>query len=87
MVYLLSRDVNKALVLGIPGVILLPPAFGAPLSTVPYVLCLFLMLGAKKMIDKRHEQAVWARAPWARGRPGLHRESAGSQDEKAETHL
>jgi len=86
VVYALTRDVNKALVLGIPGVILLPPAFGAPLWTVPYTLCLFLMLGVKKVMDRPHEQAVWARAPWARGRPGFHRESAEGRDKKAETH-
>jgi glycerol-3-phosphate acyltransferase PlsY len=75
LVYFLSRDLNTALVLGVPGVILLPPVFGAPLWTVPYVLCLFLLLGVKKVIDVPHERAIWARDPWARGRPGFHPES------------
>jgi len=74
--YLLTRDMNRALVLGIPGIILLPPVFGAPLWTVPYVLCLFLALAVKKAIDAPHERAVWARDPWEKGRPGFHAEPA-----------
>lgn len=74
LAYLLTRDLNKALVLGIPGVILLPPVFGAPLWTVPYILCLFLLLAVKKIIDMPHERAIWARDPWQRGRPGFHPE-------------
>jgi glycerol-3-phosphate acyltransferase PlsY len=75
LVYFLTHDLNKALVLGMPGVILLPPVFGAPLWTVPYVLCLFLLLAVKKAIDMPHERAIWARDPWVRGRPGFHAES------------
>lgn len=75
LVYFLTHDLNKALVLGVPGVILLPPVFGAPLWTVPYVLCLFLPLAVKKAIDMPHERAIWTRDPWARGRPGFHPES------------
>ena len=75
LVYFLTHDLNKALVLGVPGVILLPPVFGAPLWMVPYVLCLFLLLAVKKVIDMPHERAIWARDPWARGQPGFHPES------------
>jgi glycerol-3-phosphate acyltransferase PlsY len=71
LVWAITRDVNKALVLGIPGVILLPFAFGESWWTVPYALGLFLLLGLKKTIDRSHEQAVWARTPWDRGRPGF----------------
>jgi len=74
LIYGLTHDMNRALVLGIPGVILLPPVFGAPLWTVPYVLCLFLLLAFKKIIDMPHERAVWARDPWVEGRPGFHPE-------------
>lgn len=82
LAYLLTRDMNKALVLGIPGVILLPPVFGAPLWTVPYVLCLFLSLAVKKALDRAHEREVWARSPWQEGRPGFHPEA---EDVKRET--
>jgi len=75
LVYFLTHDLNKALVLGVPGVILLPPVFGAPLWMVPYILCLFLLLAVKKVIDMPHERAIWARDPWARGQPGFHPES------------
>jgi len=80
--FLLTRDLNKALVLGIPGVILSPPFFGAPLWTVPYILSLFLSLAVKKIIDLPHERAVWARDPWKEGRPGFHPEA---NDAKRET--
>lgn len=82
LAYLLTRDLNKALVLGIPGVILLPPVFGAPLWTVPYILCLFLLLAVKKIIDMPHERAIWARDPWQKGRPGFHPEPTTDEAKK-----
>jgi glycerol-3-phosphate acyltransferase PlsY len=69
--YLLTRDINKALVAGIPLIVLLPPLFGAAWWVVPYVSALFLLLALKKVIDRPHEQAVWARDPWAEGQPGF----------------
>lgn len=77
LVYLLTRDMNKALNFGLPGVILLPPVFGAPLWTVPYTICLFLSLAVKKVIDRPHERATWARDPWREGQPGFYSEPAG----------
>lgn len=87
LAYWITRDMNKALVMGIPGVILLPPLFGAPWWTVPYTLSLFLMLGLKKIVDKSHERAVWARAPWNEGRPGFHREPVEDAKENGRTGL
>ncbi len=84
LTYFLTRDMNKALVLGI---ILLPPVFGAPLWTVPYVLGLFLMLGVKKVIDMPHERAIWARDPWAEGRPGFHPEPVDGANGEPVTEL
>ncbi len=72
--YLLTRDLNKALNLGMPAVVLLPPVFGAPLWTVPYVLCLLLALAVKKILDMPHEREVWARSPWQEGEPGFHKD-------------
>jgi len=83
LAYLFTRDANKAFVLGIPGVILLPPVFGAPLWAIPYTLCLFLLLAVKKVIDRPHEQLVWARDPWEEGRPGFHSEPAKRADREA----
>jgi glycerol-3-phosphate acyltransferase PlsY len=74
-VYLITRDINRALVVGIPVLVLLPPLFGAPWWTVPYVAGLFLLLAVKKVIDRPHEQAIWARDPWDRGQPGFHVEA------------
>jgi glycerol-3-phosphate acyltransferase PlsY len=76
LVYMLTRDMNKALNFGMPAVVLLPPVFGAPLWTVPYVLCLLLALAVKKIIDRPHERATWARAPWKEGQPGFFSEAA-----------
>lgn len=75
-IYLLTRDLNKALNFGLPGVILLPPFFGAPWWTSVYVLCLFLSLAVKKVLDMPHEREVWARDPWKQGEPGFHRETS-----------
>ena len=83
--YLLTRDLNKALVLGIPGVILTPPLFGASLWIVPYILFLFLSLAVKKAIDMPHERAVWARDPWEEGRPGFHAETGEGVNVRRET--
>lgn len=77
--YLLFRDMNKALNFGIPAIILLPPVFGAPLWVPLYVLCLFLMLAVKKIIDLPHEREIWARNPWQKGRPGFHRGENNSE--------
>ena len=73
--YYLTHDMNKALIAGIPLVVVLPPVFGAPWWTVPYVIGLFLLLAAKKIIDRAHEQEVWALSPWEEGSPGFHPEA------------
>lgn len=87
LAYLFTHDVNKALVLGIPGVVLLPLVLGAPLWTAAYILCLFLLLGVKKIIDRPHERAVWARDPWDKGRPGFHGDSARVTDAETGARL
>lgn len=74
LLYLFTRDLNKALNFGLPAVVLLPPVFGAPLWTVPYVLCLLLALAVKKILDMPHEREVWARSPWREGEPGFHKD-------------
>jgi glycerol-3-phosphate acyltransferase PlsY len=84
LAYWYTRDMNVALVVGISGVIFTPPLFGAPLWAVPYILCLFLLLGVKKIIDRAHERAVWARTPWDEGQPGFHQEQAKEMNEQAE---
>jgi glycerol-3-phosphate acyltransferase PlsY len=72
LVLAVTRDVNKALVFGMPGVVLSPLAFGEPWWKALYILSLFLLLALKKVIDRPHEQAVWARDPWDDGLPGFH---------------
>ena len=72
--YLLLRDANRALIVGILGVVLLPLAFGAPWTMVPFAACMYALLGIKKLIDREHEREVWARDPWQKGHPGFHRE-------------
>ncbi len=82
LVYLLTRDMNKALNFGMPAIVLLPPVFGAPLWTVPYVLLLLLTLAVKKILDRPHEREVWARDPWQAGQPGFYTEPAEEPNHK-----
>jgi glycerol-3-phosphate acyltransferase PlsY len=77
--YFVTRDINKALVFGIPLMVLLPPLFGAPWWTVPYAVALFLLCAWKKIVDRAHEQEVWSRRPWAEGTPGFHEDSPGAE--------
>jgi glycerol-3-phosphate acyltransferase PlsY len=87
LVYAVARDANKALMWGVLAAIVLPPLFGAPLAVVPYVLCLYLTLGVKKMLDRAHERAVWSRDPWANGQPGFHGESQAGAEHGARDGL
>lgn len=87
LIYFLTRDLNKALNWGLPAVVLLPPLFGAPLWTVPYVICLLLSLAVKKILDASHEREVWARDPWAEGAPGFHKELAEESQQQTVPHL
>jgi len=86
LAYLITRDMNKALVIGIPAIIFLPPLFGARLWTPLYVLCLFLLLAVKKVIDAPHERVVWAQDPWREGQPGFHKEPAEPSDAEKGVH-
>ena len=75
--YLILRDANKALIVGILGVILLPPAFGAPWTMILYAACMYALLGIKRLVHREHEREVWARDPWQQGHPGFHHEENG----------
>ncbi len=87
LIYVLTRDLNKALNFGLPAVVLLPPVFDAPLWMVPYVILLLLSLAVKKILDMPHERAVWARDPWPEGQPGFHAETVEEQPVIGEQHL
>jgi len=73
--YFITRDINKALIFGIPLVVILPPVFGEPWWTMLYVVGLFLLCAGKKLIDRSHEQEVWAQSPWKEGIPGFQSEA------------
>jgi hypothetical protein len=72
LVYLLTRDVNPSVAVGIIAMIVLPVLLREPLWVAGYVLALALLAGLKKLLDRAHEQVVWARRPWAdTARPGF----------------
>jgi glycerol-3-phosphate acyltransferase PlsY len=72
LVYLVTRDFNPSLALAIIAMILLPPLLREPLWVAGYTLALALLAGLKKVLDRPHEQAVWAQQPWeGTARPGF----------------
>ncbi len=81
LAYFLLHDFNRAIVVGVVGVIFLPLLFGDSPRQVAYTLFLFLMLAVIKIIDHAHERAVWARDPWRSGSPGFHPEEPEVQPE------
>jgi hypothetical protein len=72
LVYLITRDFNPSLALAIIAMILLPPFLREPLWVAGYTLALALLAGLKKVLDRPHEQEVWAQQPWeGTARPGF----------------
>jgi glycerol-3-phosphate acyltransferase PlsY len=72
LAYLLTRDFNPSVALGVIAMILLPIVLREPLWVAGYALALALLAGLKKVLDRAHEQEVWARRPWqGSARPGF----------------
>lgn len=72
LAYLLTRDFNPSVALGVIAMILLPVVLREPLWIAGYALVLALLAGLKKVLDRAHEQEVWARRPWqGTARPGF----------------
>jgi glycerol-3-phosphate acyltransferase PlsY len=70
--YLVTRDFNPSVALGIIAIAVLPMVLDEPLWVVGYVLALSLPAAVKKVVDRAHEQEVWARQPWSgTARPGF----------------
>jgi acyl phosphate:glycerol-3-phosphate acyltransferase len=75
LVYLVTRDFNPSVALGVVAMIVLPVALREPLWVAGYVLALALLAGLKKQLDRPHEQEVWARRRWeGTARPGFTEE-------------
>jgi glycerol-3-phosphate acyltransferase PlsY len=71
LAYLAFHDFNPAVTLATIAMILLPVFFAQPLWVSAYALVLGLMLAFKKLLDRPHEQQVWASHPWqGSARPG-----------------
>ncbi|MFI5274638.1 MAG: glycerol-3-phosphate acyltransferase [Ktedonobacterales bacterium] len=87
LVYLITRNFNPSVTLGVIAMILLPLALREPFWVAGYTLVLALLAGLKKMLDRPHEQKVWARDPWeGPARPGFTDEGgdqAPQPDERA----
>jgi acyl phosphate:glycerol-3-phosphate acyltransferase len=76
LAYAALRDFNPALTLGTIAVIVLPVVFRQPLWVSAYALGIALLLGLKKLLDRPHEQRVWASHPWqGPAAPGWQREA------------
>ena len=71
--YLVLRDANRCLVVVCVALVLAPLAFGQPLWTCVYIIGLMLTMVLKKVLDRGHEQRVWAKSGWTDGAvPGFH---------------
>lgn len=80
LAYLVFHDFNVAVVPGVVAIILLPVPLHQPLWVPAYALSLALLLAGKKLLDRPHEQRVWASRPWSSAaRPGW----TGGADEEA----
>jgi len=71
--HLLLRDANRSLVVVCVALVLVPLAFGQPLWTSVYIVGLMLTMAVKKILDRGHEQRIWAESGWSDGAvPGFH---------------
>lgn len=87
LAYLLLRDFNPSVAVGIVAIILLPLLFRQPVWVSAYTLGLALLAGLKKWLDHSHDARVWANHPWqGEATPGWQRpgnpasEDTASQD-------
>ena len=72
LTYLVTRNFNPSVTVGIITMILLPPLVHEPLWASGYTLALALLAALKKLLDRPHEQEIWARQPWqGSARPGF----------------
>src|SRR5258706_14322067 len=72
LVYLLTRDFNPSVAVGINAMIILPVLLREPLWVAGYLLALAPLAGLTKLLDRAHEQEDWARPPLAgTARPGF----------------
>jgi len=84
--YLLMRNFNRSVVVGIAAVIFLPLAFGYGPWMTAYALILFVSLSIKKIIDLPHERRVWAECGWqGTARPGWYKEHEQNRGEDQPT--
>jgi glycerol-3-phosphate acyltransferase PlsY len=67
LTYLFFRSFNPSIIIGAIAAIILPFFLGQPWEMGAYALVVFLLAGAKKLLDRGHEQAVWQSRPWNDG--------------------
>ena len=65
--FVLFRDFNPSIVIGIIAIILLPALLREPLWVSGYTLLLAVLAGLKKVLDAPHESRVWRDHPWQDG--------------------
>lgn len=64
LTYLFFHNFNPSIIVGAISAIILPLFLGQSWLLAGYALVVFLLAGAKKLLDREHEQAVWHRRPW-----------------------
>ncbi len=62
--YLILRDFNPSVAVGIVTLIALPLLLRQPLWVSGYALALALLTALKKLLDRPHETRVWSERPW-----------------------
>lgn len=80
--YLLLRDFNPSVAVGIVAIILLPLLFRQPLWVSAYTLGLALLAALKKWLDRGHDSRVWMDHPWqGTATPGWQNPSNQARDD------
>lgn len=64
LAFLITRDFNPSVAIGIVAIILLPLLFHQPLWVPAYTLALALLAALKKWLDHAHDSRVWNSHPW-----------------------
>jgi glycerol-3-phosphate acyltransferase PlsY len=80
LTYLFFRNFNPSIIIAAIAAVILPFFLGQPWQIGAYALVVFLLAGAKKLLDRGHEQAVWQSRPWNDGAtPGFQPEEDSDQ--------
>ncbi len=84
LAYLIVRDFNPSVAVGIVAIILLPLLFRQPLWVSAYTLGIALLAALKKRLDHAHDTRVWNSHPWqGAANPGWQRPTNQASDDSS----